>query len=208
MTTLEFGSPASGSDGFRGEVRAVVIDPEAEAVTHVVVEPAGRVGLARLVPLDTVDTVPGEVRIRCTQQEFQHLDPAEETLAEFVPGYDVPVQVIPSGWQDAGVPAVAEGGAIPRAAATETVRMAPDGEVEAGVGDRVHATDGAIGQLRGFRLRPASTQISHVLLREGHLWGRKDVAIPVGAVTGMDGGVWLSLSRRQVQDLPPAGSAA
>jgi hypothetical protein len=46
--------------------------------------------------------------------------------------------------------------------------------------------------------------VTHVLLQEGHLWGRKEVAIPITAVTavGVDG-VQLSTTKQQVQDLPP-----
>ena len=55
MTTLVIGSGAVGSDGYRGEVLALVIDPAARTVTHLVVEPHGRAGLARLVPLDLAD---------------------------------------------------------------------------------------------------------------------------------------------------------
>ena len=33
--------------------------------------------------------------------------------------------------------------------------------------------------------------------------GRKDVAIPIGAVTGTADGIQLNLTKRQVQDLPP-----
>ena len=55
MTTLVIGSDAVGSDGYRGEMLAVVVDPAARTVTHLVVEPHGRAGLARLVPLDLAD---------------------------------------------------------------------------------------------------------------------------------------------------------
>jgi sporulation protein YlmC with PRC-barrel domain len=44
MTTLVIGSSAVGSDGYRGEVQAVVVDPAARTVTHLVVEPHGRRG--------------------------------------------------------------------------------------------------------------------------------------------------------------------
>jgi hypothetical protein len=208
VTTLEIGSEAEGSDGFRTQVRGVVIDPGTHAMTHLVTEPAGRTGLARLVPMDSVDMAAGAVRLGCTEEEFRNLPAAEETLAEFVPGYDVPVQVIPSGWRDAGGGPVAEGDTFLRAAATPTVDIVPPGEVEEHGGDRVHATDGEIGQLRGFRIYPTSHQITHVLLREGHLWGRKEVAIPFGAVAGLDDGIRLSLSRQQVQDLPPADAGS
>jgi sporulation protein YlmC with PRC-barrel domain len=72
-----------------------------------------------------------------------------------------------------------------------------------GPGEHVHATDGHIGQVRGFLVDPDSHQVTHVLLQEGHLWGRKEVAIPVSAVTQIDDGIRLSITRQQVQDLPP-----
>jgi sporulation protein YlmC with PRC-barrel domain len=206
VTTLEIGSSARGSDGLLGEVRAMVIDPATRALTHIVVEPAGRLGLARLVPLAIVDVAVGEVRLTCTEQEFQNLAAAEETLAEFVPGRDAPVQVLPPGWRDAGGPGgpAVEGSSFLRAGATETVDIVPPGEVEEHGGDRVHATDGEIGQVRGFRIDQGSRQITHVLLQEGHLWGRKEVAIPFDAVASLDDGLHLSMSKQQVQDLPPA----
>ncbi len=42
-----------------------------------------------------------------------------------------------------------------------------------------------------------------MLLQEGHRWGRKEVAIPISAVTGPDDGIRLSITKQQVPDLPP-----
>jgi len=98
MVTLVIGSDAVCSDGYRGEVLAVVIDPAARTVTHLAVEPKGRTGLARLVPFGLVDAARAPVRLRCTEAEFKDLGAAEETLAEFVPGYGAPVQLLPPGW--------------------------------------------------------------------------------------------------------------
>jgi hypothetical protein len=44
--------------------------------------------------------------------------------------------------------------------------------------------------------------MTHVLLDEGHLWGQKRVAIPISAVTGVEDGVRLSLTKHEVRDLP------
>ena len=203
MATLVIGSDALCSDGYRGELLAVVIDPASRTVTHVVVEPEGRQGLARLVPLDLVDAAPGQIRLRCTEAEFRSLDAAEETLAEFVPGYQVPVQLLPAGWRGAGGPAV-EGGEILRIPEKETIDIIPPGEVEEHRGDHVHATDGDVGQVHAFRIDPASRLVTHVLLKEGHVWARKDVAIPFDKVAGFDDGIRLSITRQQVRDLPPA----
>jgi hypothetical protein len=35
------------------------------------------------------------------------------------------------------------------------------------------------------------------------LVGRKEVATPISAVTGVDGGIQLNITRRHVQELPP-----
>jgi sporulation protein YlmC with PRC-barrel domain len=211
MTTLVIGSGAVGSDGYRGEVLAVVVDPAARTVTHLVVEPHGRAGLARLVPLDLADLAdpaderPGQIRLRCTEAEFMSLEAAEETLAEFVPGYPDPVQLLPAGWRGAGGP-TADGGTILRIDEKETVDVIPPGEVEEHRGDRVHATDGEVGHLRAVRIDPGSGRVTHVLIRHGPAWNRADTAIPAEMVAGFgDGGIRLGITRRQVQDLPPAG---
>jgi sporulation protein YlmC with PRC-barrel domain len=202
LITLVIGNDALCSDGYRGEVRAVVIDPAARAVTHIAVEPHGRRGLARLVPLDLVDAASGQIRLGCTEAEFMNLEAAEETLAEFALGQPVPVQLLPPGWRGTGEPS-ADGGSILRIDEKETIDVVPPGEVEEHGGDHVHATDGDTGQVRGFRIDSDTGALTHVLLREGHAWGRRDVAIPFDAVVGLDDGIRLSLTREQVRDLPP-----
>jgi len=205
-TPLLIGAAASCTDGACGEVTRVVVDPVARAVTHLVVEPAGRQGLGRLVPLDLVDTADGEIRLRCTLAEFEHLDAAEET--QFVPGtrgYEAygPEQVLSWPYSSlAGATAVA-GDTVSGVSETVTFDTIPLGEVAVRRGDRVHATDGAIGHVEGLVIDPRNRHVTHVLLQEGHLWGRKEVAIPISAVTGADDGIRLNLTRDQVRDLPP-----
>jgi hypothetical protein len=72
-------------------------------------------------------------------------------------------------------------------------------------GEHVHAVDGEIGQVHGFLLDPRDRHVTHVLHQERHLWGRKEVAIPVSAVSGVDDGIRLTITRKQVGDLPPVG---
>jgi sporulation protein YlmC with PRC-barrel domain len=200
---LVLGGEAVCSDGYLGHVQAVVLDPAAGTVTHLVVEPEGRSGLARLVQLELVDAAADEVRLRCTEAEFRDLEAAEESLAEFTRGYEVPVQLLPPGWRGTGGP-VTDGGAIPRIPEHETIDVIPPGEVEERGGGRVRATDGDIGHVRALRVDPASRKVTHVLVREGHLLGRKDVAVPFSSVDGFDGGIRLTITRQQVRDLPPA----
>jgi sporulation protein YlmC with PRC-barrel domain len=77
------------------------------------------------------------------------------------------------------------------------------GEVEVRRSEHVHAKDGTIGRVQGLVIDPSDHHVTHVLLDEGHLWGEKRVAIPISAVTGVDDGVSLSLTKDEVRELPP-----
>ncbi len=203
MMEFTIGAEASCTDGACGEVTRVVVDPVAQAVTHLVIEPKHRRGLARLVPLALVDATAGEIRLRCTIAEFEGLDPAEET--QFVPGspgYAAygPDQVV--SWPYYGLAAPDIDPALVGTSQTVTYDTIPLGEVEVRRGDHVHATDGDIGRVQGLVIDPRSHHVTHVLLQEGHLWGRKTVAIPISAVTGVDAGIRLKLTKEQVGELP------
>jgi sporulation protein YlmC with PRC-barrel domain len=205
--TLKIGSDVSCTDGAGGEVRRVVVDPAARKVTHLMVEPKGRQGLGRFVPLDLVDATAGEIRLRCTMAEFEKLGSGEET--EFVPGslgYNKggPAQVISDpDYPGAGDPVV-DGNTVPGFSETETVDILPEGKVEVRRGDHVRATDGDIGQIHALRIDRDSYDVTSVLLQEGHhLWGHKEVAIPISAVAGLGDGIRLNLTKQQVEDLPP-----
>jgi hypothetical protein len=86
---------------------------------------------------------------------------------------------------------------------TVTYDTIPLGEVAVRRGDRVNAVDGAIGHVKGLVIDTGTDHVTHVLLQEGHLWGRKQVAIPIKAVTSVDDGISLNLTKQEVEDLPP-----
>jgi len=205
-TPFTIGSNASCSDGSCGEVTRVVVDPVARVVTHLVIEPEGRQGLGRLVPLDLVDATEGGIRLRCTVAQFEALDPAEET--QFVPGtrgyasYG-PEQVLSWPYSSLGGSAGVAGDTVSGVSETVTYDAVPAGEIAVRRGERVHATDGDIGQVEGLVIDPRNHHVTHVLLQEGHLWGRKEVAIPISAVTGVDDRIRLNIAKQEVQDLPP-----
>ena len=197
-TPFTIGAGVSCRDGACGKVSRVVVDPVARTVTHLVVEPGFWHGPGRLVPLGLADATAGEIRLRCTRADFEKLDPAEET--QFLPGtpgypgYD-PEQVLSMPYYGMG-----PGMGVPVTVTYDTV---PLDEVEVRRGEHVHATDGHIGKVQGLVIDPNSHRVTHVLLQEGHLWGRKEVAIPIGAVTGAGDGIRLNITKQQVQDLPP-----
>ena len=85
-----------------------------------------------------------------------------------------------------------------------TYDKVPAGEVEVRRGQHVQAADGRIGRVQGLVVDPSDHHVTHVLLAEGHLWGEKEVAIPISAVTGVhEDGVHLSLTKDEVRDLHP-----
>jgi sporulation protein YlmC with PRC-barrel domain len=193
-TEFAMGAEASCVDGPGGKVIRVIVEPATETVTHLVVEPRHRRGAGRLVPLDLVDATADGIRLRCTVEEFGRLEAAEET--ELV---DPMVGGMALGGLGASMGAPAPVQAVVR-------DVVPLGEEDIERGEAVHALDGEIGRVEGLRIDPGDRRVTHVLLAEGHLWGRKDVAIPASAVTKVENGIWLNLTKEQVEDLPPAGN--
>lgn len=210
-TEFTIGSDVSCSDGSCGELRRVVVDPVARALTHLVVEARHRRGTGHLVPIDLVTSSGAEIRLSCSVAQFEALEDAEETrflpgaLGQWGYGQD---QMLSHPYYGLGMGGMGMGGmgmgmgVGPQPIIFDRV---PVGEVEVRRGEHVQATDGPIGKVQGLVVDPHHHQVTHVLLDEGHLWGKKRVAIPIGAVTGVDDGVQLNLTKDAVRDLPPVG---
>ena len=212
-TEFTIGVRASCSDGYCGELSRIITDPATRKMTHLVVKQKHRHQDDRLVPIELVDMTAGDISLRCTLAEFDELEPAEEVDlvegddygggyggAESVQGYgNVGSMGVGGSVSGTGV-----GTGIGHRTRTVTHHVVPLGEAELVPGEHVHAVDGEIGQVLGFIVDPDDQRVTHVLLKEGHLWGRKEVAIPVSAVTAIDEGIRLNLTKKQVEDLPPA----
>jgi hypothetical protein len=214
MTEFTLGARVSCTDGFCGVLRRTIVDPAARTVTHLVIEPGHHHHTGgRLVPVELAGEAGREIRLRCTLEEFGRLDAAEEVDvagAAYDPGYAQAEAVMGYG----NVGSMGVGGSVSGTVIGASHRTpilvshaVPLGETEVEQHDRVHATDGEIGQVKGFAVDPADHKVTHVLLQEGHLWGRKEVAIPVSAVASVDGGVRLNITKKQVEELPPLNPA-
>jgi sporulation protein YlmC with PRC-barrel domain len=203
------GARASCIDGFCGEVRRTILDPAAGTITHLVVEhrhPRGVPG--RLVPVELVQATVDEIKLSCTLAEFERLEPAEEV--------DVLHEDPYAGSQDVGVGGFGNVGSFGMGGPTSGLGLGADqplmvnhavplGESEVERHEHVYAVDGAIGQVEGFVVDSAE-HVTHVILQEGHLWGRKQVAIPVSAVTSVADGIRLNITKEQVGNLPPVSA--
>jgi len=195
-----------------GEVEYVVVDPVADELTHLVVRPDDG-GQPRLIPVHLAVPGPDGVDLNCTRARFEEFEAAEQSY--FLPGAE------PAGatrgdrvlsWPFFGLaPTPAVAGVAPGLdpePQTTIVERIPVGEVSVRRGERVHATDGEIGRVRGLVVVSPDSSVTHVLLDEGHLWGRKRVAIPIHDVTGIDeDGVAVRLTKAEIKDLPPVDLA-
>jgi len=215
---FSIGAEVVASDGSCGELTRVIIDPVAGALTHLVVAPKHHVALGRLAPVELVEADGDQIRLNCTVAQFHELGDAEDIQvlpasgnvwgygpdqAFAWPYYGLAVGGgmgpggIGASWMGAGEMGVAGGR---QRIVTDRV---PLGEVEVCRGDQVHASDGWIGSVQGLVIDPADHHVTHVLLQEGHLWGRKQVAIPIGATSRVENGIRVELTKQQVHDLPP-----
>jgi len=217
---FRLGANVRCTDGDCGKIRNLVISPGDDAVTHLVVEPAHRQGLGKLVPLNlavmaSASTAGDEVQLRCTTAEFGQLDPAEATYFfpgdqhfEFYGGEPViswPYYVPPDSMNPGASGQPSDPGNVTQVVTVDTVPDQLPGEDEVSAGDQVHATDGDIGHVLAIAVDPGTGRLASVLLREGHWPGRRTVLIPRSVVADVTtDGFHLSITRQQVHDLPPA----
>lgn len=200
-------------DGACGDLRRVVIDPVARALTHLVVEPKHREGIGRLVPIGIAEATAGRIRLRCSAAEFDTFEDAEETYflpeADAQMGYGAgqvyawPYYGLGEGY-GVGMGGVGISGVgvanHPEAVIEDRV---PAGEVEVRRGEHVHAVDGDIGRVQGLLIDTEHYQVTAVLLEDGHLWGKREIAIPISAVKEVAAdGVRLNLTKSQIRALP------
>jgi uncharacterized protein YrrD len=190
--TFTLGAHVDATDGRCGSLIHVIVDPTTEALTHLAVQPGHHAERARLVPADLVAGVEdGVIRLSCTTKQFEALDAAEEI--ELLSQSELTATQMGIG----GVSLPLGHHSQPRFS-----DVVPTGEVTVRRGDAVHAKDGWIGEVDGLVIDPASDQVTHVILQEGHVWGRKHVAIPIGAANRVDNEIQVDLTKEEIEALP------
>jgi sporulation protein YlmC with PRC-barrel domain len=213
IVRLELGSPVQCTDGPFGEVADVVVDPTKRRVTHLVVEPHHRHGLARLVPIEFASVQEGPppaVSLRCTVEEVRRLEPVQEfaylrlgEVPDDDPGWDIGVESVLAqpyygyGYGHATAPVELD----PHV--SMTYDRIPKGEVEIRRASEVTSSDGQhVGHVDGL-LVDSEDAITHLVLERGHLWGKREVTIPMGAVARVHtDAVTLTLTKDEVGALP------
>jgi len=180
-----------------GRSTSLIINPVNERITHVVVEEKHFPNIERLVPIDMILTsTPGSIQLRCKPEGLSGLEAFEQTdfiesghLDSALP-YEVPFQMWPYGLYDA----------MPIPLEKEHL---PTGEIAIHRGAQVKARDGVVGQVDEFLVDPENDCITHLILREGHLWGKRDITIPVSEIKRFtEDAVTLKLDKSALEKLP------
>jgi sporulation protein YlmC with PRC-barrel domain len=184
------------TDGAAGRSTYVILNPATRRVTHVVVKEGGFPWLEHLVPVGMVaETGPDQIRLNCTGEELRGLESFVET--EFMPA-QYPYDVYDMGQYHVWPYVFPEDESVP----VEQERV-PPGELAVRRGNQVRATDGEVGRVDEFLVDRETEQITHLVLREGHLWGQKDLLVPVSEIGKIDEDrVYLTLSKAEVANLP------
>lgn len=183
------------TDGACGTLSQLVIDPASRKVTHLVVDPPEGHALARLVPVQLVAEADATIRLTCTRGRWRTLEFVEET--RFLSNGRIPDRLALLWPYDEPISS-----ALPL-----IVDHIPPGEVEVHRGEHLHAIDGTAGRVVGVVVDPGDHRVTQVLAREGHLWERKEVAVPFGPHDHFSAdGVHVALSKRDVAHLPPVAT--
>ena len=189
-------------DGECGRSTYVLVNPVTKKVTHLVVRASESPHEEYLVPIEAVASGDDEtITLKLSAADLAEAEPFVQTDYVEEPyervesvHYGGPLSV-PLYW-----PYV-----IPDRTMYVPVEhvQIPEGEMAIHRGAPVYASDGYIGRVEEFVVNPDSNGITHLIVREGHLWGRRDLSVGVSQIeTIEDNTVRLKLDKGSVDKLP------
>jgi hypothetical protein len=205
---LALGSTARCSDGAARELADIVVDGPGRRVTHLVVQPKHQHDEARLVPLELAgEDANGGVSLFCTEETLDGLERVREYA--YLPAGQQPEE---SAQWDVGVEDVL---VVP---SVEPLDMAepeldpnvnlmydrvPKGEVELRLTSSVYSADEhRVGSVNGVVVDDDGL-ITELTLQRGHLWWRREIAVPVDAIATLENDVaTLAVEKSELKRFP------
>jgi len=191
------------TDGVCGRSVYVLIDPLLGQVTNLVVEETSS-NIEYIVPVDVISTTTADlIQLHCSKAELEAMRPFIKTefIEEQVPDMNF---ASPGGFFGMGSYFY-----MPYSTPENTIQVPverqqiPAGELTVRRGTRVEAKDGYVGHVDEFVVNPKNSHITHMVMREGHLWGQKDVIIPLSAMRDIrENTVFLKIDKHQIESLP------
>src|SRR3954447_6499362 len=193
---LDLGSPVRCADGHYGELGDVVLEPATKRVTHLVVVPHDRPIDARLVPIALLRAEePGpDVHLSGTVEDVERLDALRESAylrfgEEPEPGAEWDMGIERTDALPFVTPAYDISGMTPVDPDPHVMvsyDRVPKGEVELRRKSTVASSDGhLVGHVDALIVDDQGGQLTHVVLEHGHLWGKREVSIPIADVAGV-----------------------
>ena len=211
--------PVDCTDDAFGELADVIIDPHRRSITHLVVQPPGRHDLARLVPIARArigHEAADRISLTCTVDELNELEPLHESeylrLGERPadPRWDVGVEAISQMPLSGSLGVNALGAGMEPIAfdphSTLSFDRIPKGTVEIRRASDVISADGhRLGNVIGLVIE-RSDQIAELITEHGHLWRKREIAIPISSVDRIESDeVVLAVPYDLVVDLTRGG---
>jgi PRC-barrel domain len=191
------------ADGFFGRSVCVLIDPVLDEVTHLVVRETSSPNTQYIVPVNIISaTTADTIQLHCSKAEMEKMDPfvytefIEEKILAGAAGYGTGASGMGSYYMPYVTPEITV--QVP----VEHLQI-PPGELAVRRGTRVEATDGYVGKVDEFVINQESGYITYLVMREGHLWGDKNVIIPLSAMgETRDDTVFLKINKHEIGSLP------
>ena len=192
------------TDGLYGRSEYVLIDPLIDQVTHLVVKSDAPPYTEYIVPVESITTtIADTIRLSCNKQELEKMDSFVQT--QFVES-QVPMGNVGLA---GGMYGLGNYFYYPYVKPEVTMRVPvehlqiPMGQLAVRRGTRVEAKDGYIGKVDEFVVSPETGHITYLVMRTGHLWGAKNVIIPLSAMADNgDDTLFLNIDKQEVEALP------
>ncbi|MDR3573784.1 MAG: PRC-barrel domain-containing protein [Anaerolineaceae bacterium] len=181
-----------------GASRYIILEPLNYKVTHLVVSPESDPYFDdRLIPIEWVQQSSfNEIELSCGPDKFNLAERFTETksaseIQHLLGYYSIGYPTWP-GLPAFNLPLLLN-------------KRIPRGELAVQRETEVLATDGKIGYLDEFVISSPNYRILQLILRHGHLLGRKEIALPVADIEQIsgDGTIHLDLDQEQVERFPP-----
>ena len=193
-------------DGLVGHSSCILVNPVRQVITHFVLKRNDLLGYEEMVPIDHIKESNRDMILLhgkraelidlqpFVKSEYIDYDESSNESYDFPLGGDYGFDGV-YGWpyrelQDVHNTRIG-------------LEQTPLGESGLHRGTHVEATDGRVGQVDEFLVEPEHCHITHLVLRERHFLGDKDVTIPIAEIQQIENDVVrLKLTREQVKKLP------
>jgi len=205
---LELGTSIRCADGATRELVDVVIDSSSSRVTHLVIQPAQHAEDARLVPISLASRAEdgeSEISLNCGAADLERFDPVHKfeilragERPNEDPKWDVGVEDIVVAPNYAPTAFGDYGGSLDSDVTISYDRV-PKGEIELRHASSVYSADGHhLGSVDAV-IVDDDDRLTHLLLERGHLWWKREVALPAEAISKFDSDMLtLGLTKREL----------